>query len=128
MRSGTLVALMVSACLVGGCGSTTKHADACADAIRVVTYYTSDAPEAKAFTAVVEKRYKGTDAPGEYQASYDAYIAAYRKALRPVADETTNPDLKAAITAAADNFGSTDTTGLDKLATLCPNATSTPTG
>jgi hypothetical protein len=121
------VVLMVLACLVGGCGSATKHADACADAMRVVTYYTTDAPEAKGFNAAVAKRYKGTDAPGEYQAAFDAYVAAYRKALRPVADETTNADLKAAITATADNFGGTDTTGLDKLATLCPNATPTPT-
>jgi hypothetical protein len=55
-------------------------------------------------TAEVEKRYKGTGDPGEFEAARDAYYKAFGNALRPIAEEAKTPELKAAIMNVADAY------------------------
>ena len=116
---------VAAAVLVGGCGSAAAPGpDACADARTVMTHYTTDAPEYKAFTAAVEKQYSGTAQPGQYDKARAAYLAAYGTALRATANEARTPAVKTAITNAADAIsnGTSSAGALEKLLTVCPGA------
>ncbi|MFF5233317.1 hypothetical protein [Dactylosporangium sp. NPDC000521] len=107
--------------LTGGCKSSDTTEETCAVARSTITHYTTDAPEYKAVNEQIEKAYNGTSDPGAAKAAQAAYTTAFSNALRSVADDAEAPELKAAITAAADSYGAgkSDTKALQTILELC---------
>ena len=124
--------LIVAASLPSaGCGhAATAPADNTVEVCRqvqgTITRYTTDAPEFVTVNASVQRGYKGTDDPADVRAAFAAYFRAYGKALRPLAEKATRPELKTALTKLADAYGrgDADSNALSTVLSLCPQPTS----
>lgn len=78
--------------------------------------------------AALERTYQGSVDPADVRAASVTYFTAFGKALRPMAEKATRPELKTALTELADAYGrgDPDANGLNAVLTLCPQPT-TPT-
>ncbi|MGI5174748.1 hypothetical protein ACQEVZ_00245 [Dactylosporangium sp. CA-152071] len=117
----TTTVAVVTVVLTGGCTSSNAADETCAKARSTIKHYTTDAPEFKAVTEQIEKAYNGAVDPDAQEAAQAAYETAFSNALRSVADDAKEPELKAAITTAADAYstGKPDVKNLQNILALC---------